>query len=415
MNGFTVALAAALAASAALRIGLALRQAAYVRAHRDAVPEAFRDHVPLAVHRKAAGYTVAKARLDMAATGVEAVLLLAWTVGGGLALLDRAWRAAELPAPFTGAAVMASVLLLISLLRLPLSAYSRFVIDQRFGFNRTTPRLFLGDAVKSGLLLVAVTAPLAALALWLMAGAEGLRWLSAWAVWIGFVLLRTWAYPTLIAPLFNRFEPLRDGALRARIGGLVARCGLTLSGVLVMDGSRRSTHGNAYFTGIGGARRIVLLDTLVDSLEPDEIEAVLAHEAGHLKRRHVPKYLAGMGLAGLAGLALLGWLAGQPGFYAGLGVTRPSLHAALALLVLVLPVALLFLKPPLSALLRRFEYQADAFAARQTDPLSLARALVKLYRRNASTLTPDPVYSAFHHGHPPPLARLRRLSAAAPD
>ncbi len=409
MNGFTVAFLIALAASVALQTWLALRQVAHVRAHRFVVPSVFRNRVPLHVHQKAAAYTVARTRLAIAATGIETVFLLGWTLGGGLELLDRAWRALGLGPIAIGAGVVASVLLLMALLRLPLSAYHLFVIEERFGFNRVTPALFAADAVKKGLLLVAAAAALATLAVWLADNSGTLWWLWLWAVWMVFVATRTWAYPMLVAPLFNRFTPLRDESLKKRIDGLLERWGLVLDGVLVMDGSRRSTQGNAYFTGFGTGRRVVLLDTLLDLLDPQEIEAVLAHEVGHFKRRHVQKYLTVMALAGLGAFMALGWLAGQPGFYRGLGVTHPAPHAALALFLLILPVLAVFLKPLTSAALRRFEFEADAFAAKHGDARALIRALVKLYRANANTLTPDPLYSAFHQSHPPPLARVGRL------
>ena len=410
MNGFTVTFLVALAGTVLVQTLLAMRQIAHVRAHRSEVPSEFRDRVPLGVHHKAADYSVARTKLAMTATGIDAALLLGWTVGGGLALLDHTWRAADIPPLAAGTGVVASTLLLMALLRLPLYAYHVFVIEKYFEFNRVTPRLFAADAVKKGLLLAAVAAPLAALVLWLMENAGSLWWLCVWAVWVAFVLAKTWAYPTLVAPLFNRFIPLRDEGLRNRIVRLLDRCGFVLDGVLVMDGSRRSTHGNAYFTGIGSGKRIVLLDTLLGALGPEEIEAVLAHEVGHLKRRHTPKYLGAMAVVSLVGLMLMGWIAEQPGFYVGLGMARSSPHAAVALVLLILPVFRVLLKPLVSSASRRFEFEADAFAADHGDPQVLSRALVKLYRANADTLTPDPLYSAFHHSHPPPLARLARLA-----
>ncbi len=412
MNGFTVTFLAALAISVALQTWLAMCQVAHVRAHRSRVPSPFLDRVPIEVHRKAADYTVAKTWLAIAAGGVDAIVLLGLTVAGGLDLLDRAWRVLDLTPVAAGAAVVVSALLLRALLRLPLSAYLLFVIEERFGFNHSTATLFVGDAVKKGLLLAVTAVPLAAATVWLMENAGSLWWLYVWTVWTAFVLAKTWAYPTLVAPLFNRFTPLRDEGLRTRIAGLLQRCGLVLDRVLVMDGSRRSTHGNAYVAGVGGGKRIVLLDTLLDALDPDEIEAVLAHEVGHVKRRHLPRYLAAEGVASLGALLLLDGLAGRLEFYQGLGVSQPSAHAALALFLLVLPVFGVFLKPLASALLRRFEFEADAFAADHGDAQALIRALVKLYHANASTLTPDPLYSTFHHSHPPPLARIAGLANA---
>jgi STE24 endopeptidase len=412
MNGFTATFLAALAISVALQTWLAMRQVAHVRAHRSSVPSPFRDRVPLEVHQKAADYTVAKTQLIIAAAVVDVAVLLAWTLGGGLDQLDRAWRALNLTPAAAGAGVVVSALLLTALLRLPLFAYSLFVIEERFGFNRLTTTLFLTDTIKKGLLLVAVTAPLAAVVVWLMENTGGLWWLYVWTVWTVFVLARMWAYPTLVAPLFNRFTLLRDEGLRTRIAGLLERCGLVLDRVFVMDGSRRSSHGNAYVSGLGGGKRIVLLDTLLDALDPEEIEAVLAHEVGHVKRRHLPRYLAATSLVSLGALLLLDGLAGRLEFYQGLGVSHPSSHAALALFLLAWPVFGVFLKPPASAVLRRFEFEADAFAAKHGDPQALIRALVKLYRANASSLTPDPLYSTFHHSHPPPLARIEGLVGA---
>ena len=303
-----------------------------------------------------------------------------------------------------------SAVLIMALLELPLSAYHSFVLEQRFGFNRMTPRLFLADAVKSGLLLLLLGAPLAWIALWLMERAEDLWWLYLWGVWIAFSLLLSWAYPAFIAPLFNRFSPLQDETLRQRIDALLAKCGFTSKGVFVMDGSRRSAHGNAYFTGLGNHKRIVFFDTLIGALAPDEIEAVLAHELGHFRLRHVSKRILALALSSLAGFALLGWLIDKPWFYAGLGVPRPSYHAALTLFMLVAPVFGFFLRPVAAYVSRRHEFQADAYAARHSDPAALSRALVKLYEENATTLTPDPVYSAFYDSHPPAPVRVARLS-----
>jgi len=405
---------AALGAATALQLWLSARQIRHIRAHRDAVPEAFADRVTLAAHQRAADYSIARTRLGQIETLYEAVLLLLWTLGGGLQWLIGFWQGFGLSDTATGVGVLVSATLIISLLDLPFSIWQTFVIEERFGFNRTRVSTFIADLLKQGLILLLLATPLTWLILWLMASSGSLWWLYVWGVWMGFTLLMIWAYPTFIAPLFNQFKPLADEALRRRIEALLARCGFTSRGIFVMDGSRRSGHGNAYFTGLGRNKRIVFFDTLLESLEPDEVEAVLAHELGHFKRRHVQKRLVSMALMSLAGLALLGWLIEEPAFYQGLGVSEPSLYAGLMLFLLISPVFGVFLTPVMSWLSRKHEYEADAFAAQQAGATDLIRALVKLYRENASTLTPDPLYSAFHDSHPPaPLrvAHLRRLEA----
>jgi STE24 endopeptidase len=298
----------------------------------------------------------------------------------------------------------------MSLLDLPFSLYHTFVVEERFGFNKTTAAVFVSDMVKQGLLMLVLGLPLAWTALWLMQGSGELWWLYLWLLWTGFSLLMLWAYPTVIAPLFNKFTLLEDQQLQQRIQELLDRCGFKSKGIYVMDGSRRSGHGNAYFTGMGRNKRIVFFDTLLETLEPDEIEAVLAHELGHFKRRHVQKRIAVMVLGSLAGLALLGWLSQQSWFYQGLGVTRPSDYLALLLFLIAVPVFTLFLQPLASWFSRRHEFEADDYAAKQADAAGLIRALVKLYRENASTLTPDPLYSAFHDSHPPAPVRVAHLS-----
>lgn len=411
MNLLTVLFLTALGVMLILRGWLARRQIAHVRAQRDRVPAPFSARIALDAHCKAADYTLVKTSFSLVESAVNAALLLGWTLGGGLSWLDRLWHASGLAPLAAGAGFMLSAVLIMALLELPLSAYHSFVLEQRFGFNRMTPGLFLTDAVKSGLLLLLLGAPLAWTALWLMQRPAGLWWLHVWAVWIAFSLLLSWAYPAFIAPLFNRFSPLQDHALRQRINKLLAKCGFTSKGVFVMDGSRRSSHGNAYFTGLGNNKRIVFFDTLVQALAPDEIEAVLAHELGHFRLHHVSKHMLALALTGLAGFALLGWLIDKPWFYSGLGVTRPSHAAALMLFMLVAPVFGFFLRPVVAYLSRRHEFQADAYAARHSDPAALIHALVKLYEENASTLTPDPVYSAFYDSHPPAPVRVARLSS----
>ncbi|MDZ7749502.1 MAG: M48 family metallopeptidase [Halofilum sp. (in: g-proteobacteria)] len=412
MHPWTLTFLGALATAVALRLWLARRQVRAVRAHRDRVPDAFADVITPPVHRKAADYAVARTRLSAVDTVLEAAVLLAWTLGGGLAAADAFWRGLGQGPLVTGVGVLVTIVLVGGLVDLPLRAWRTFVIESRYGFNRTTPGLFALDQLKAAALLLVLGGPLAAVILWLMQAAGPLWWLHAWAIWLGFNLLMVWAWPTFIAPLFNRFEPLDDERLRGRIDALLERCGFASNGVFVIDGSRRSGHGNAYFSGIGHNKRIVFFDTLLQQLEPAELEAVLAHELGHFKRRHVARNVAVMALASLAGLALLAWLAGQPWFYSALGVAEPSAHAALALFLLVLPVFTFFLQPLFAQLSRRHELEADAFAARQCPADDLVSALVSLYRENASTLTRDPLWSAFYDSHPPAserIAHLRRL------
>ncbi|HEX2668481.1 MAG TPA: M48 family metallopeptidase [Gammaproteobacteria bacterium] len=415
MNALTLAFVLALAASLLLRMWLSLRQTRYVLAHRDAVPAPFAADIGLAAHRKAADYTAAKGRLARIGLTLDTLVVLVWTLGGGLAALDDAWRGLELGPLHTGVLVVASFVLVNGLIGLPLSLYSTFGLEADFGFNRTTPRTYVMDLLKALLLAVLLGLPLLYAALALMHGAGASWWLYVWALWFGFSLVLTWAYPKFIAPLFNKFSPLADAELKARLEDLLARCGFTSQGVFVMDGSTRSAHGNAYFTGFGANKRIVFFDTLMATLQPEEIEAVLAHELGHFRLRHVLQRLVLSAVLALLGLALLGWLSRQDGFYTGLGVAAPSSYAALLLFMLLLPPFLLVLEPFASAWSRRHEFEADAYARKQADGAALVRALVKLYRDNASTLTPDPLHSAFYDSHPPALSRIARLQAPGAD
>lgn len=414
MHPLTLIFLVALAVSVLLRLWLTRRQIDSVRRHRNEVPEAFAQTISPEAHRKAADYTVARTRLTSIDIVVEAGVLMAWTLGGGLAWVDRAWRTLEWPPVATGVGVLLTIVAVGALIDLPFRLWRTFRIEQEFGFNRTTPALFAMDQIKGALLLLVLGVPLAAVILWLMHVAGEFWWLYAWAVWLGFNLLMVWAWPAFIAPIFNRFTPLEDESLRRRIDALLERCGFSSNGVFVIDGSRRSAHGNAYFSGFGRNKRIVFFDTLLDQLRPEEIEAVLAHELGHFKHRHIAKNVAVMALASLAGLALLAWLMERSWFYTALGVPEPSIHAALALFMLVLPVFTFFLQPLFARLSRRHEFEADAFAARQCPAERLISALVNLYRENASTLTPDPLWSAFHDSHPPAaerIAHLRRCEA----
>jgi len=403
----------ALAAGTALQWWLLRRQARHVSNHADAVPAAFADRISLADHRRAAAYTLARLGLARWELLLTTVLLLAWTLGGGLAALDGAWQAqaAGWSPLWQGVGLLLSMSLISALLELPLGIASTFGVESRFGFNRTTPGRFVVDLLMETLVGLVIGVPLMTVMLWLMTGAGAYWWLWAWAVWMGFMLFMTWAYPSVIAPLFNKFQPLEQGELRRRLEDLLGRCGFHSDGMFVMDGSRRSSHGNAYFTGFGRHKRIVFYDTLLDGLEPPEVEAVLAHELGHFKRRHIVKMLLVTALLSLGGLALLGWLSQQPWFYSGLGAPRQDPALALALFMLVLPVFAVFFKPLLSAFSRRHEFEADDYAAEQASASDLVSGLVKMYRDSASTLTPDPLYSAFHHSHPPAPVRVAHLSS----
>jgi STE24 endopeptidase len=411
---FATLFVAALAFSLALRLWLAFRHIVYVKAHRDAVPPAFADRIGLPAHRKAADYTVARMHLGVAETLTETALLLAFTLGGGLAALVAFTDVLPFGGLIRDLILIVAVAVISGLVSLPFSYRQTFGIEVRFGFNRTTRKLWFADLAKGVAIGAALGLPLAALVMWLMRAAGPLWWLWAWAAWIAFQFLLLALYPTVIAPLFNKFSPLPEGAARDAIESLLARCDFANRGLFVMDGSRRSSHGNAFFTGFGRAKRIVFFDTLLERLAPDEVEAVLAHELGHFKLKHVLKRMLWMAASSLAFLALLAWLAASPWFYEGLGVPpamdRPGV--ALILFFLALPVFTFILAPLSSLYSRRHEFEADAFAAKHASATSLVRALTKLYEDNAATLTPDPLYSAFHDSHPPAAVRIARLEAA---
>ena len=411
MNTFTYLFLLALAGSVGTRFWLAARHIAHVKKHRDTVPDSFAGRIPLEDHHKAADYTLTNTRIGLIALVYDILLLLGWTLGGGLEWLDHNWRAMELQPVITGTALILSAMVIMTLLDLPFSLYHTFVVEERFGFNRSTPAVFIADLMKSALLLAVIGGPLIALALWIMETSGGLWWLYVWAVWMTFTLVMFWAYPAVIAPLFNKFSPLDNEALKQRIQTLMDKCGFRSKGIFVMDGSKRSGHGNAYFTGFGNNKRIVFFDTLLDSLEPAEVEAVLAHELGHFKLKHIQKRLLSTFALSLAALALLGWLAGANWFYQGLGVSQPSSWMALMLFMLAMPVFTFFLQPLMSLLSRKHEFEADAYAVQQSSGTDLIHALVKMYRENASTLTPDPLYSAFHDSHPPAPVRISHISA----
>jgi len=409
---------AALALNVVLRYWLAARQIRWVLRRADAVPDQFAAQVSLDAHRKAASYTVAKQRLAMTEIGTNAAVLLALTLCGGLQALSNLLSGWLGTGTMFQLALAASVAVILGLVDLPLEWYRQFRIEQRFGFNRMTLGLFLADLARSLVLTAVIGLPLLALILALMRFAGSYWWVYAWAVWCAFTVLITVLFPVLIAPLFNRFTPLADSDLLQRIRALLGRAGFRASGIYTMDGSRRSSHGNAYFTGLGAAKRIVFFDTLLERLQPPEIEAVLAHELGHFRLRHVSKRLVlGFAFSGVM-LAFLSWLMQHAWFYRGLGV-EPLPQGrndglALVLFFLVLPV-FTFLFAPLSSLLsQRHEFEADEFAARYSSPKALVDALVKLYKDNATTLTPDPLHSTFYNSHPPAAARIERLLRLAP-
>ena len=415
----TVLFVAALLLSLATRFWLATRQMRHVAAHRDRVPGAFIGTVSLAAHQRGADYTLVKGRFGLLSSAFGTAVLLGWTLLGGLDALNQVLIEAVQPRLGDMAyqlALLGAFVSIGAVLELPFELYGTFRIEQRFGFNRMTPRLFVTDLLKHLLLGAVIGLPLAALVLWLMAAAGSLWWLWAWGAWMAFNLLLLVIYPTLIAPWFNKFEPLADAALAARVQALMQRCGFSSKGLFVMDGSRRSAHANAYFTGLGAAKRVVFFDTLLQRLSPAEVEAVLAHELGHFSHRHVPKRIAWIFGSSLLGLALLGWLATQTAFYAGLGV-RPNMGApndalALLLFMLALPPFTYFVAPLLAQLSRRHEFEADAFARTHASGPDLANALLKLHEDNATTLTPDPLYVRFYYSHPPAAQRLAALAMA---
>ena len=415
----TLAFSAALCVSLMVRFWLASRQIRHVASHRHAVPQAFVADITLAAHQKAADYTVTKTRFALIELALGAAVLLGWTLLGGLNALNQglmAWLGGGMVQQL---ALLAGFALISGAIDLPLTLYQTFAIEQRFGFNTMTVRLWVTDLLKSSLMGLVIGLPIAALILWLMGSAGRFWWLWAWGSWMGFNLLLLLIYPTFIAPLFNKFQPLEDESLKSRVTALMQRCGFAAKGLFVMDGSKRSAHANAYFTGFGASKRVVFYDTLLRQLEPGEVEAVLAHELGHFRHRHVLKRIASLFALSFAGFALLGWLATRPWFYAGLGVT-PNLGAgtgapndalALLLFLLVVPVFSFFVAPVLAQLSRKHEFEADAYAISQTSGSSLAQALLKLYKDNASTLTPDPLYVRFYYSHPPASERLARMGA----
>ena len=398
------------------RFALASRQIRHVARHRDQVPTPFDATIALDAHRKAADYTIAKARFGLLATAFETAVLIGWTLLGGLNALNLALLDLMGPSLWQQLALIATFALIGGLLGLPFSWYATFRLEERFGFNKTSLGLWIADGLKGSLLGAVIGLPLAALVLWLMSAAGDTWWLWAWGVWMVFNLLALVLYPTLIAPLFNKFEPLADESVKDRVNALMARCGFSAQGLFVMDGSKRSAHANAYFTGFGSAKRVVFFDTLLQQLTPDEIDAVLAHELGHYRLRHITQRVLMLFALSFVGFAALGWAASQVWFYTGLGV-EPDLGApndalALILFLLAVPLFTYFLSPLAAQLSRKHEFEADAFAKEKTRGTDLASALLKLYKDNASTLTPDPLYARFYYSHPPASERLARLQTA---
>jgi STE24 endopeptidase len=408
-------LAAFLLASLLAKFWLASRQIRHVARNREAVPAPFAGTVTPAAHQKAADYTIAKTRFDLLDTAFAGAMLLGWTLLGGLDALNQ-WLYGLLGAGMAQQlALVAAFAIVGAAAALPFTLYQTFVIEERFGFNKMSFRLWLADLAKSGVIGGLIGLPIVALILWLMGAAGPWWWLWAWAVWMGFNLLLLVVYPSFIAPLFNKFKPLDDESLKARVTELMRRCGFAAKGLFVMDGSKRSAHANAYFTGFGAAKRVVFYDTLLSKLSPGEVDAVLAHELGHFKHKHIIKRIAGLFALSLAGFALLGWLSQQAWFYTGLGV-RPNLPGpndalALLLFLLAMPVFSFFAAPLFALLSRKHEFEADAYAVQQTSGKDLSTALLKLYEDNASTLTPDPVFVKFYYSHPPASERLARMAA----
>ncbi len=406
---FSALFVSALFSNMVIKLWLAYRQLDHVAAHRAEVPVAFREKVELAAHQKAADYTRAQLHLGMLTVMFEVALLLAFTLGGGIQWLGG-WSSATFDgALLQGTVLIVAVLMLQAALEMPFDLYSTFNIEARFGFNKMTLKLYLLDALKGLLLGLVLGLPLLLGVLWLMGRMGELWWLYVWGVWVSFNLLLLFIYPTYIAPLFNDFEPLQDETQKARIEALLKKCGFAASGLFVMDGSKRSTHGNAYFTGFGKTKRIVFFDTLLERLTPNEVDAVLAHELGHFKRHHVFKRIAFTFAISLGFLWLLAQLQHADWFYLGLGVSSQSTAIALLLFFMVLPVFTFLLQPIASAYSRKHEFEADEYAAQHTDANELVSALVKLFQDNAKTLTPDPLYASFYESHPPAPIRIAHL------
>ena len=415
MNSFTFLFLAALTLSSGVQFWLAKRQSLYVAAHRDAVPEAFKNTISLEAHQKAADYTLEKGKLGQIDGIISIIALLLLTLGGVINAIFSFWASATTSPLVAGVAATATIFLIMTLIELPSGWYQTFVIEEKFGFNKSTTQQFIKDHLMQLGLGAAIGLPLLALILWVIDAVGSSWWLWAWGILISFSLLMSWLYPTLIAPLFNKFTPMEDGALKDRIAGLLSRCGFNSQGIFIMDGSKRSGHGNAYFTGLGNNKRIVFFDNLVASLDDEELEAVLAHELGHFKCKHVVKMLVATSIMTLISFGVLGMLISQDWFYTGLGVdvAQKSNAVALLLFILVSSSFTFFIQPISAYFQRKFEFEADDFAANHAQASKLISGLVKLYEENASTLTPDPLYSAFHYSYPPAAIRVAHLQSKA--
>ena len=411
----TLAFAAALLLGLVVKLWLSSRQIRHVAVHRNRVPAAFTQQISLAAHQKAADYTIAKSRLGLIELVLGTAVLLAWTLLGGLDLLNQGLLQAMGPGLSQQVVLLLAFMVISSVVDLPLALYQTFVLEERFGFNKMSFKLWLADLFKSTLVGAAIGLPLIAVILWVMGALGSLWWLWAWGLWMGFNLLLLLIYPSFIAPIFNKFKPLEDETLKQRVTALMQRCGFAAKGLFVMDGSKRSAHANAYFTGFGASKRVVFYDTLLAKLSAGEVDAVLAHELGHFKHKHIIKRIVSMFAMTLVGFALLGWLASQNWFYTGLGVA-PSLQGpndalALLLFMLAVPLFTFFVSPLFAQLSRKHEFEADAYAVLQTSGADLSTALLKLYEDNASTLTPDPLFVKFYYSHPSASERLARMAA----
>ena len=410
MHSFAILFLAFFSLSIVVKLWLAHRHLKHIQNNRPQVPEAFSEKISLEDHQKAADYTSAKVKFGRWPLLYDAAILLVWTFGGGLELLDQTARTYQLDPIYTGILVIFSLMIISALIDLPFSLYSTFVLEEKFGFNRTTLKTFFIDMFKGALLGAVLGLPLIWVILWLMEQAGEQWWIYTWAVWTSFSLFIAWAYPTWIAPLFNKFSPLEEGDTLTRIKSLLSRCGFNSDGIFVIDGSKRSSHGNAYFSGFGKNKRIVFYDTLLESLNDDELEAVLAHELGHFKRKHIVKGMLITITITLVALGILAWLMKSDWFYTSLGVSTPSTYMALLLFSIATPVFTFLLSPLMSMFSRKNEFEADEFAAQQSDAKYLIQALVSMYKENASTLTPDPLYSAFYDSHPPAPVRIAHLA-----